>query len=807
MLDLGYEAAYIPVCKFRNRELGQTIQNGLGLMRQSALNLSGLNNHNMRILILTSCTGDKAHAPENRLAQTDFRQMGTQDFEKREKELSAFALPAGEMYTGRQHILLKKGLALLRKYCPDMQFEMKIISAGYGLLDEHIPIVPYEMTFSGMKAKDLRKWADFLNLPRKTLGTLSGYDTVVFLLGKEYLRALDLPKHSDIAANCLFICGKGGQGHMPQGPRIHSLVPDNKDGRRLGAALVSLKGRVVEILGEQAQIQGQDFVRELFAFPEHLTDFIRNYQKSKDSLLPEQNASAGTRDLCSFSEENSSATEKDRDSLSAPKPQTSSPAKKSKADELLIAEYDARVITLPESWKNSPHRKKMRYFIPEWDDLVNPGYDFLHDSHPDGTGDAYEHAHYAHQMYDSPPYDGILISKIIVEAKKNKKILLEKLGVHRYLRVPRAFPIMGDCGAFGYIMEKDPPYETGEILDYYQSLDFDYGVSIDHLIVNAVLKKDAYYLLTPDGEKQEISEKAYQKLVETGSAAEITSGKSQPNLFENIPRVWKTQIPDEAEKLRRYEITVNNARAFIEMHRKQGYTFTPIGAAQGWSPESYAEAVKEYQKMGYDYIALGGLVRSKNPEILEVLEAVNSVRKPGTDLHLFGVARPEALREMHRLGITSVDSASFLRRAWLGANSNYFATEHKYAAIRIPQPEKSPKAKKILRNGKAALAEIQALEKKCLELVRAYDRDEADLETVFEAVMTYDGLMEGRRVGHDRMIRKTLEDRPWKKCRCRICREIGAEVIIFRGNNRNRRRGFHNTHFFYEYFCKLFGEE
>jgi hypothetical protein len=55
----------------------------------------------------------------------------------------------------------------------------------------------------------------------------------------------------------------------------------------------------------------------------------------------------------------------------------------------------------------------------------------------------------------------------------------------------------------------------------------------------------------------------------------------------------------------RYEITINNARDFIEGHRKGGYRFTPIGAAQGWSPDSYADAVADYQKMGYKYIALG----------------------------------------------------------------------------------------------------------------------------------------------------------------------------------------------------------
>ncbi|WP_332898905.1 queuine tRNA-ribosyltransferase tRNA-guanine transglycosylase [Haladaptatus sp. CMSO5] len=46
----------------------------------------------------------------------------------------------------------------------------------------------------------------------------------------------------------------------------------------------------------------------------------------------------------------------------------------------------------------------------------------------------------------------------------------------------------------------------------------------------------------------------------------------------------------------------------------------------------------------------------------------------------------------------------------------------------------------------------------------------------------------------------TLRSRPWDECDCPICEEHGIEVAIFRANNRNRRRGFHNTHRFYQQF-------
>ena len=45
--------------------------------------------------------------------------------------------------------------------------------------------------------------------------------------------------------------------------------------------------------------------------------------------------------------------------------------------------------------------------------------------------------------------------------------------------------------------------------------------------------------------------------------------------------------------------------------------------------------------------------------------------------------------------------------------------------------------------------------------------------------------------------KKILLDKPWKLCNCPICKNIGIDVIIFRGNNRNRRRGFHNINTFY----------
>ncbi len=39
--------------------------------------------------------------------------------------------------------------------------------------------------------------------------------------------------------------------------------------------------------------------------------------------------------------------------------------------------------------------------------------------------------------------------------------------------------------------------------------------------------------------------------------------------------------------------------------------------------------------------------------------------------------------------------------------------------------------------------------------------------------------------------------KPWENCPCDICRALGHHVMLFRGAERNRRRGFHNLFVFY----------
>ena len=94
------------------------------------------------------------------------------------------------------------------------------------------------------------------------------------------------------------------------------------------------------------------------------------------------------------------------------------------------------------------------------------------------------------------------------------------------------------------------------------------------------------------------------------------------------------------------------------------------------------------------------------------------------------------------------------------------------------------------------------METKCLKLVRAFDKGDASIDKTLDALCSYDKLITENRNDIRPLLENVLNDQPWKKCPCDICQKDGVEVIIFRGNNRNRRRGFHNTYVFYRLLQK-----
>ena len=134
---------------------------------------------------------------------------------------------------------------------------------------------------------------------------------------------------------------------------------------------------------------------------------------------------------------------------------------------------------------------------------------------------------------------------------------------------------MGDCGAFSYIDEENPPVTPDQVIDFYDECGFDLGISVDHVIFGF------------------------------DPAADI-----DPHILKL--EQWQSPPADSPS---------NSPLSSWPVSRARKVRFEPLGVAQGWSPASYAAAVRSLQEIGYTRIALGGMVPLKTPEILACLRA------------------------------------------------------------------------------------------------------------------------------------------------------------------------------------------
>jgi hypothetical protein len=672
----------------------------------------------MRIITITSCTGEKVSSPANQLTLQDFAQGGAH-LKKRERELWTFRMSAREIYTGQQHVRLMRGIREVAER-KGLTLDLHVLSAGYGMISGDRMVVPYECTFATMETKELRDWADKRGVPSVFRTVVDReYDLGMILLGDNCLDACALDAEVKFGGPTLLFCGTATAKTLPAMNHVQVVAISNPEATRFSCGLVGLKGEIAARL-----LKG---VAKDPAVVKQLMD-------SSFDLLAWLDQQGSERAVSSTKAVKAKV---ERSKPAVKKAEAGGPKSKGTVNPKVD-----HVIQIPQSWWDKPHKQKLRYFIPEWDDLVDPDYDFLNDTHPGGRSN-WANEVYAHQMYPEPNYDGILMSRSVAEKSKGRKERINEMGVHRMLRVPREFPIMGDCGAFDYIMADVPPYSTADVLDYYTRLDFDFGVSVDHLIATAT----------------------------------------------------------EHQKKERYELTISNAADFFNEHRKAKLPWEPIGAVQGWDPKSYAKAAAKYVKMGYKYIGLGGLVRSSTGSVLELMQAVRAEVPSDLKIHLFGLARLNAMKQLADLGVTSVDSASALRQAWFGAKDNYWSQSGQhYRAIRIPKAERSFGARNIVSDGGATGNFVVEAENRSIEALRLYDKGKISVDELIKILEDFDHLITPDRPTFMEQYRKTLEDMPWKKCPCAICQKDGVEVIIFRGNDRNRRRGFHNTFVFHQMF-------
>ena len=413
----------------------------------------------------------------------------------------------------------------------------------------------------------------------------------------------------------------------------------------------------------------------------------------------------------------------------------------------------------------------MKFFFADSLDMVDPSFDFEAETRSERRVRQRDDL-YPHEILSESPYHGVLVSKSLVDgygSAGSRYSLAQRQrfwrnGVKSFMRLdqsnfsdgqgPSSYQLeaMGDCGAFSYVKEKVPPVSTSEVIEFYERCGFDYGISVDHVILGY----------------------------------ETKAGSNLPGFADTFIE-WRD----------RQAITLELAEEFLVETRSSGVGFTPLGVAQGWSPESYSRSVRELQKMGYQRVALGGMVPLKTSSILECLESINAVRNQATELHLLGITRCEHISRFREYGVTSFDSTSPLRQAFKDDKDNYYTRERNFTAIRVPQIEGNPKLQARIRSGELCQDRTRQMEQRCLWGLREYDSGALPVGEALKFLLEYEQIHHPAE-SRESVYREVLTERPWSKCDCEICVAIGIEVIVFRGTERNKRRGFHNLKVFFQ---------
>jgi hypothetical protein len=402
----------------------------------------------------------------------------------------------------------------------------------------------------------------------------------------------------------------------------------------------------------------------------------------------------------------------------------------------------------------------MRFFFPDSQDQIDPSFDFTTEQRSIYRVRQRDDR-YAHEALRVPPFDGFLVSKTIVDGVPGaagkytiaQRHRLYRVGIREFFRLdsqpgPR-LATMGDCGAFSYVRDEVPPYTPEEVIDFYDECQFDLGISVDHVILG----------YDPDADSD-------------------------------------SDHPQRSQWQARQGLTLELASQFRSRCQARKVGFEPLGVAQGWSPASYASAVQALQKMGYRRIALGGMVPLKTNEILACLERVDRVRRTETELHLLGITRCEHMERFTQSGVTSFDSTSPFRQSFKDDTDNYYVIDRSYTALRVPQVDGNPKLRGRIQAGRVRQETAMRLEAKCLSDLRRYDAGRIRATTALKALLAYEEFCDESRKDRSDAYQQTLEDRPWRSCPCGICEPLGIEIAMFRGAERNKRRGFHNLYVF-----------
>lgn len=230
----------------------------------------------MKILILTSYTGEKKCNPPNPITRED-RRGGRAHYEQRIGELTDYSAPAGEMFTGRSHRNIREGLRQIRRheqygqtkidqYFPSNYYRVDL---GEDLVRENDSIVPFDIEpLSGNYGETAHS--------DRVQALIESYDLVFSLLEKYDVLPLKHLFRSQCKATLVLLVAPSWNFPSPESVSSTHIVHVGADlvGRLDGASRHNLRGALFKKLCEVACHDGFGVFEQIERDPQRLLEIV-----------------------------------------------------------------------------------------------------------------------------------------------------------------------------------------------------------------------------------------------------------------------------------------------------------------------------------------------------------------------------------------------------------------------------------------------------------------------------------------------------------------------------------------------------
>jgi len=149
-----------------------------------------------------------------------------------------------------------RGITRFRAGSTGFKIDLRILSAGYGLVDGMRELSSYDSSFAGLRKSEIERRADELNIPGDVARTLAKPSALaLLLLGDDYMRAAGIDGHVAFGGPAIAFGGTQLAQRFEGVETLKVVAAGKNQARQFSCGLVGLKGELAGRLLEHLAVR------------------------------------------------------------------------------------------------------------------------------------------------------------------------------------------------------------------------------------------------------------------------------------------------------------------------------------------------------------------------------------------------------------------------------------------------------------------------------------------------------------------------------------------------------------------------